>query len=363
MKKVTILGIGLIGGSLALCLKDHKDVHVIGHARRQETIDTCLYRGIIDEGTTSLEAAVSDADFIFICVPVSLLPTYLEKLNQLPLKKGCIISDVGSTKQTIVSSAKVLQHKDVYFIGGHPMAGSERTGVDAASSYLFENAFYVLTPLEDTPVAVYEQLESLLQFTKAKIVKLDAKMHDEVVGAISHLPHIIAAGLVYQVSQYHENNDWYGLLAAGGFRDITRIASSDPVIWRDILMNNREVLIQLLDDWHGQMEDFKQWLEAADSKQIEERFEAASRFRNSLPEKRKGAITSLYDLYVDIPDHPGVIGEITSQLGAQLISLSNIEIIESRAEVPGVLRISFQHQHEFDAAIKLLKQLNYDVHI
>ncbi|GJM80118.1 hypothetical protein HMSSN139_26140 [Paenibacillus sp. HMSSN-139] len=153
------------------------------------------------------------------------------------------------------------------------MAGSERSGVEAASTLLFENAYYVLTPSPDVPEEAYQRLERLLTHTKAQIVRVDPVMHDEIVGAISHLPHIIAVALVNQVRDYNDGNGLYRMLAAGGFRDITRIASSDPVIWRDILLSNREVLLGLLKDWNREIDGFISLLEDQNGEGIEASFQ------------------------------------------------------------------------------------------
>lgn len=360
---ITIFGVGLIGGSLALCFKDKPGLYVIGHSNRQESVDKYLRRGVVDEATTSMREAAEKADVIFLCVPVGNLESYLTELSGMRLKPGCIITDVGSTKHSVVSRAASLEWRDVHFIGGHPMAGGERSGVEAASSHLFENAFYVLTPAPGVPESAYGRLEELLRLTKAQIVRVDARQHDEIVGAISHLPHIIAVALVNQIAGYNESDGLYEQLAAGGFRDITRIASSDPVIWRDILINNRDILLKLLADWNGQIDRFISLLSSGDAEGIALQFKEANAFRSQMPERRKGMLHSLYDVYVDVPDHPGIIGRIASELGNHRVNLSNIQIIESRGEVPGVLRLSFRNQDDLDRAIVLLKEQDFSVHI
>jgi prephenate dehydrogenase len=243
------------------------------------------------------------------------------------------------------------------------MAGSERTGVEAASSHLYENAYYVLTPAKDTAAEAYERLSKLLLLTRAQLVKMNADEHDDIVGAVSHLPHMIAAALVNQVCGYNMEDEMYSRLAAGGFRDFTRIASGDPVLWRDILLNNRQVLLRLLKDWNAEVGHFADMLERGDGEGIASAFEKASSFRNSLPERRKGVITSIYDVYVDVPDHPGVIGQIATLLGSRQINLSNIQIYESRLDVPGVLRLSFRNQDDQDKAVAVLKELEYTVRL
>ncbi|TCZ81202.1 prephenate dehydrogenase [Paenibacillus albiflavus] len=359
--KITIFGVGLIGGSLALCFKDIPGVTVVGHSPNEKSVQTMLDKGVVHHATTSMSEAVREADFIFLCVPVSMLETYLEQLTQLPLKSGCIITDVGSTKASIAEFAKQLKLEDIYFIGGHPMAGSERSGIEAASYLLFENAYYVLTPDSSTPIDAVNQLTELLKWTRAQVIHVDPDRHDQIVGAISHLPHIIAVALVNQICDYHEQEPLYKSLAAGGFRDITRIASSDPVIWRDILINNKKVLLELLSNWNDQISDFVQLLEDSNGDGIEVQFKKANQFRKGIRERRKGIIAPQYDIYLDIPDHPGVIGAIATELGNHQINLSNVEIIESREQVPGICRLSFRSSDAADQAIELL-QSKYSVH-
>jgi prephenate dehydrogenase len=361
--KIAIFGVGLIGGSLALCFKGKEGLTVVGHAHRPESAAKYVRRGVVDSATLSIEEAALDADFIFLCVPVGMLESYLQQLSVLPLKPGCIITDVGSTKASIAACAVSLDLPGVHFIGGHPMAGSERSGVEAASSLLFENAYYVLTPPPGVPEQAYRSLESLLLHTRAQIVRLDPERHDEIVGAISHLPHIIAVALVNQIHAYDDTDSLYSTLAAGGFRDITRIASSDPVIWRDILLNNRSVMLRLLKDWNEEVTHFVRLLENEDGAGIEEAFEEANGFRSQLPERRKGMITPLFDLHIDVPDHPGIIGRIATELGDQGINLSNIQIIESREDVPGIMRLSFRQERDMERAKILLQHKDYMVYV
>lgn len=359
--KIAIFGVGLIGGSLALCFKDKPGITVVGHAHRPDLIDTYMSREVVDYATLSIEEAACDADFIFLCVPVGKLEEYLANLSVLPLKKGCIITDVGSTKASISEAAESLELQDVFFIGGHPMAGSERSGVEAASVLLFENAYYVLCPSSHVPDDACDSLERLLSYTRAQVVKVEPRLHDEIVGAISHLPHVIAVALVNQICEYNESNTLYRRLAAGGFRDITRIASSDPIIWRDILLNNNEVMLRLLHDWNLGISSFIEMLSTNNGQGIEAAFQKANAFRNELPEGRKGMIAPLFDLYLNVPDHPGIIGKIATELGADQINLSNIQIIESREDVPGVMRLSFRQEEDMERARTLLQELHYTV--
>ncbi|GAB6929976.1 prephenate dehydrogenase [Paenibacillus sp. JCM 10914] len=361
-KHISIFGVGLIGGSLALCFKGKPGVTVTGYAHNQDYADQVIAKDVVDHVTLSVEEAAQNADVIFLCVPVGSLEEYMIRLSQLTLKPGCIITDVGSTKASIAACASQLVLQDAYFIGGHPMAGSERSGVGAASTVLFENAYYVLTPSAHVPQEKLDVLEDLLSYTRAHIVKVEPKLHDEIVGAISHLPHVIAVALVNQISHYNEENPLYRTLAAGGFRDITRIASSDPIVWRDILLNNRNVMLSLLRDWNDGIQTFMEMLQGGDGAAIEEAFRSAGSFRSELPERRKGMIVSQYDLYIDVPDHPGIIGRIATELGTNSINLSNMQIIESREDVPGVMRLSFRNELEQERAKSLLLSQGHSVY-
>ena len=287
MNKVAILGVGLIGGSLALSIKNDK-TEIIGFDVDEENLQKAMILGVIDEGTTHLAKAVENADFIFLCSPVAKLFELVSFLRYTPLKEGAIISDTGSTKGTLVEWTKDFQKKNVHFIGGHPMAGSHKSGVEAAHDLLFENAYYVLTPDSSIPEEAVHQLKSLLEQTKANIVILHPEEHDQVVGAISHFPHIIAATLVKQVERYSEVSPWYNRLAAGGFRDITRIASSNPQMWRDILLNNRKVMLNLAEDWKQVLDEIIKLIRESDGAGIQNFFQEAREFRDQLPRDRRG---------------------------------------------------------------------------
>jgi prephenate dehydrogenase len=362
MIKIAIFGVGLIGGSLALCFKGKPDLYVIGHSPNQKSVDKYLERGVVDEATTSLVEAAEQADFLFICVPVGQLNDYLRQLSQCRLKSGAIISDVGSTKSEVVIAAKKYDFHDAVFIGGHPMAGKERSGVEAATSKLFANAHYVLTPTADTLHSDYDKLVALLSHTQATIIKLDAELHDEIVGAVSHLPHIVAAMLVNLVAEKNATNDNYVKLAAGGFRDTTRIASGDAALWRDISVSNRQVLIPLLQQWIDATQQVIEHLHTNDQEQIAHLFQTASVFRNSLPERRVGIASTHFEFYVEVPDQPGTIGRLTTWLGEEQINLRNIGILEKTAGGPGSLRLSFENQQDMERAKNFLESKGSKVH-
>ncbi|UOE92331.1 prephenate dehydrogenase [Alkalihalobacillus sp. LMS39] len=341
-----VIGLGLIGGSIALAIKREHDAHLLGFDINEQQVKMALSLKIIDEVPNSIEEGVEQADFIILATPVSKTELLLEQLAQMNIKQGAIITDVGSTKKRIFEKASCLEHKGVTFIGGHPMAGSHKSGVEAARAHLFENAFYILTPYETSQMNKVIQLQNWLKGTKAKFIEMSADQHDKLAGAISHFPHIVAASLVHQVAKFEGEDPLVSRLAAGGFRDITRIASASPVMWRDILLHNKESLLDLLEKWQEEMAYVKELIEVGDNEKIHEYFQTAKQFRDGLPVHKKGAIPAFYDLFVDVPDHPGVISDVTKMLADENISITNIRIIETREDIMGALRLSFRSEED-----------------
>lgn len=361
--RVLIIGLGLIGGSLALCVKKrHKDSTIVGYDIFPEQAKLARMLGVVDELAQSIEESAKEADLILIATPVQETERIISLLADIPLKENVIISDTGSTKTTIVKKAEKLIQKGVTFIGGHPMAGSHKSGVAAAREWLFENAFYLLTPPASTPEEKLHELKEWLVGTKAKFITISPEEHDYLTGVISHFPHVIAASLVHQAEKTSHEQTLVTRLAAGGFRDITRIASSSPEMWRDILLHNKEVILQLLKEWQQEMEEVAVMIENEDSDKIYQFFAQAKQFRDELPQKEKGAIPSFYDLFVEVPDYPGVISEVTGYLAKEEISITNIQIRETREDILGVLVISFQTEKDRTRAMNCLEQYtNFEI--
>ena len=348
-RNLLIIGLGLIGSSLALCLKKQQPTLTIyGFDQQKEYEAIALQKGVIDVPAESIETLAPIADYIFLCTPVRTTLKHLSILSQLPLKKQVLITDVGSTKQEIVELAEKLKLNG--FIGGHPMAGSHKSGVRAAQERLFENAYYIFTPNKTTQTQQIDELTDLLAATHATLITMSASEHDQIIGMLSHLPHIIAAGLVNQSHRFNEQFPRASQLAAGGFRDITRIASSDPQMWTDILLSNKDPLLSLLTSWQMEMKQVEHWLQTENAQAIRIFFENAKKTRNQLAVHKEGVIPSFFDLFVDVPDEPGVIAEVTYLLAQASLSLTNVKILETREEIMGILQLTFKNQADLTAA-------------
>jgi len=353
-QNVFIIGLGLIGGSLALGLKRNKDVKIIGYDANVQTLRTAKRISVIDDIATNIEDYTAIADVIVFATPVSETIRLMQDLPNWQLKNHVIITDTGSTKKEIMKAATSLKEKGITFIGGHPMAGSHKSGVEAARSILFENAYYLLTPFEDEEDECIKTLIDLLQVTKAKLVQVGAEEHDHMTAVVSHFPHLVAASLVHQLSFENEQYPFTKQLAAGGFRDLTRIASANPIVWRDITIQNRQELSAQLKAWTNEMSKLHELLTYADSSDIENYFEGAKKIRDDLPINTQGAMYSVFDLYVDVPDYPGVISEITGYLAKDNISITNLRIVETREDIFGILVISFQSTDDRAKAVECI---------
>lgn len=362
-RNVLVIGLGLIGGSIALSCQKAPQTKVYGYDVQEKTRELAATLNIVNEVVYDVKEAASIADIIIFCTPVNATIEWMDELKNWSLKPDVVVTDTGSTKSLIMEKALELREMGITFIGGHPMAGSHKSGVTAARQYLFENAYYMLTPFDEEDGNQIIKLEQLLKFTLAKIVKVDAREHDHMTAVVSHFPHIIAASLVHQLNGEKGKYPMTSLLAAGGFRDITRIASSNPSIWKDITLQNRKELLEQLECWQEEMNRVRYILLNNDDQSIEDYFAVAKNVRDELP-ITTGAFYTTYDLYVDIPDYPGVISEITRYLAEDQISITNIRIIEAREDIFGILVISFQTSDIREKAVKCLQsRTRFEMHI
>lgn len=285
---VCIVGVGLIGGSFGMALREKRLARrVIGAVRRQATIDEGIARGALDEGTTDLLAAAREADLIFMAPPVGQMILLCRQIADV-VPQGAIITDAGSTKSSFVFECEEVFGERAHFVGGHPMAGSEQTGVEAARGDLFEGAMWILTPSSRTPPLALSTLTSMVQALGATPLSLDARAHDAILAATSHLPHISASALVHQFARTREDAEVADQLIAGGWRDSTRVAAGSGEMWRDICLANAEAIETSLDELIGDLEHVRSWVREGEGDKLREWFEEAAQVRRAhgiLPRK------------------------------------------------------------------------------
>ncbi len=281
-KKITIIGVGLIGGSLGLALKEKKPNFKIIGIDKQEIIEKAIIRGAIDEGTINLKEGIKEADVVILATPVKIILDLLPQINPF-LKKGCLVTDTGSTKTQIVKKANKVLSKDIHFIGGHPMAGSEKYGINSANTHLFLDKTYILTPSNKSKLAALEKIFLIIGMIGAKRLILDPFEHDKIIAAISHLPQILAVSLTNTISTLvqEENNNNYLKVIGGGFKDMTRIASSPYNIWEDICQTNQENILRSIQEFRNYLEVIEEKLKN-DPSSLKEEFQKASKLRETL---------------------------------------------------------------------------------
>jgi prephenate dehydrogenase len=356
-RNVSIVGVGLIGGSLGLAFKRKIPRVTVTGVDSPGVLTEALSAGVVDRAVPSgeMESALAGADLVFLCTPIGeiirLIPEVASKI-----KPGAVVTDAGSTKREIVETADRVFPGDRYFIGGHPMAGSEGRGVKWADALLFENAAYVFTPSGPIPQDAVRHLGVMIEKIGAKVLFLNPSLHDRVAAAVSHLPQILAVTLMNLVADHQKDSPHFLHLAAGGFRDMTRIASSPYDIWEPVLQTNRREILALIDEFAAQLERMKTNLEKDG---LKKQFENAAGYRMSIPKDTKGFLRPHYDLLVRVEDKPGVIASIASVLSEQGINIKDIEILKVREGDAGTLRLSFETPDARTEAETRIKTLGF----
>ncbi|MDT3844676.1 MAG: prephenate dehydrogenase/arogenate dehydrogenase family protein [Bacillota bacterium] len=361
MEQLTIgfIGLGLIGGSIARSIKRvDKSVRIMAYMRTRASLEAALHDGTIDRILDRADdPALSECDIIYLCTPVEYIASYLETIRPL-LKDGAVISDVGSTKTEVHHTVSRLG-MEACFVGGHPMAGSEKTGYEHSNDHLLENAYYVITPTASSPKALVDRIESIANMIGAIPIILDYQHHDEIVATISHLPHIIAASLVNLVRERDDKEQNMKNLAAGGFKDITRIASSSPIVWEQIAMTNTDNIVRVLEAYIASLNTTLDKLKSHTEGYIEKMFTESREYRSSFTNSKKGSLDPDYSFSVDVRDELGAIAVISSILATAGINIRNIGINNSRDYEDGTMQICFYDKDSMDAAIELLLSFNY----
>lgn len=360
-KKIGFVGLGLIGGSIAKAIRQYyPDYEIVAFDKNKETLALATQESVIDVACTTIDDNFKNCHYIFLCAPVSYNTAYLKQLKAY-LHEDCILTDVGSVKTSIHQEVIKLEMEE-YFIGGHPMAGSEKSGFTNSKALLIENAYYILTPSSKVPQEKIDEYAKFVEALKSLPVVLGYEEHDYITGAISHLPHIIAATLVNFVKENDSKEELMKHLAAGGFKDITRIASSSPTMWQHICLKNSDKIVDILDKYIAMLKDARDSIQKEEEQQIYSLFEASRNYRNSIPGGSSGPIKRMFAVYCDIIDEAGGIATIATILASNNINLKNIGIIHNREFEEGVLRIEFYDEASSKKAAEILQKYRYIVY-
>jgi prephenate dehydrogenase len=354
-QRVAVVGLGLIGGSLVKSLRRAMpNCRLIGVdfanviARTGNFLDQAF---LLDD----LSSALREVDLVFLATPISVILRVLPEIATM-IRSGTVVTDVGSTKHLIVEEAQKHFLGDRHFIGGHPLAGSEKGGWENADPYLFENAVYVLTPPSNFPPLLLNSVESLLQAIGAKVITLDPQEHDRIAADVSHLPQLLAVALTNFIARESVAPEPRLKLAAGGFRDMTRIAASPFEIWKDILTSNRanvrQSLQQVILTLQNLLRDF-------DGEAIAASFQRANEIRQRIPRDTRGFLQPRFDLTVSVPDRPGEIARLATALAGKNINIKDIEVLKVREGEGGTLRLAFDSEASREQAIEILQRSAY----
>ncbi len=347
---IAIWGLGLMGGSLAAALKVKGFTGRIVGISSPASIRQALESGFVDAGFRHEEfrAGVEGADLVILASPIHTIMDNLSLLAPV-LNEGTVVTDIGSTKTAIMNHAHKVLPSGVEFIGGHPMAGSEESGIEAADAYIYENAVWVLTPPPES--RSLNRLMTLLEKLGSKVVVVDPCAHDRIAARISHMPQVVAVSLMNAVGSWNDTEDLTLRLAAGGFRDMTRIAASPFEMWSDILDTNRDAVLEALDSL---INDLQKTREAYSDGALKPLFERANRLRLSVPRDTRGFAYPLQDVMVVVRDEPGVLSRISTCLSNNSINIRDIEVLKVRLGDGGTMRLAFSTSEEAHSAVRLL---------
>lgn len=363
MNTLTIgfIGLGLIGGSIAKAIKRyHPTYHIVAYDMNKDSLTLAKNEKIIDTICDGINQEFSTCDFIFLCAPVLENASSLNDLTKV-LNPHTILTDVGSVKTDIHKQISRLNLEN-QFIGGHPMAGSERIGYSNSDAKILENAYYILTPTNKVSQDKIDIYTNLIIDLKAIPLILTYEEHDYVTAAISHLPHVISASLVNLVKHSDSEKGIMKAIAAGGFKDITRISSSSPVMWQNICLTNKENILHLLESYILSLNEIKEKIADCDKEAIYNFFDTARNYRDSFIEANSGPIKKAYTLRMELADKTGALATVVALLAKDNISIKNIGILHNREYQSGAMHMEFYDDVSLEKAKQLLQKNHYTIY-
>jgi prephenate dehydrogenase len=357
-QRIAIIGVGLIGGSLALAIKRRfPAAHIVGFDK-PAVLKRAKQRNAIDEGISSVTRAVANANLVVLATPVSNILTLLPKLSS-HISSETIVTDVGSVKETVAALADMF-FPNGNFIGGHPMTGAEFSGIDAAHPLLFQNAVYLLTPTRKTNKKHLAKLSQFLKALDTRVMQLPANEHDSTIAALSHLPQLAAVALMNTAGSKHRAASKRLALGAGGFRDMTRVASSPFTFWNDILKLNQQEIRKALSLYIHVLRSYERKL-STPSSTLKNEFQSSQRLRSSIPRSMKGFLSPLVDISVYVDDKPGQLARLTATLGKAKINIKDLELLKVREHRGGTFRLSLESHRVAEQVKRILHRAGFEV--
>lgn len=360
MKTIGFIGLGLIGGSIAKTIrKFHPDYRLIAFDKDRSALAEAVSLNVINGICDIEDEQLYNCDYLFLCAPVEFNVEYMEKIKA-SLGENCILTDVGSVKNVIHEKVTELGLEG-RFIGGHPMTGSERSGFSNSSDHLLENAYYIITPGGEVALEKISDFTELISSLGAIPLVITAEEHDFITAGVSHLPHIVASALVNLVNLLDNDAQYMKMIAAGGFRDITRIASSSPVMWEQICLENQKNISTVLDEFIRMLIQIRCSIDNKEADNIFDMFASSKDYRDSIDIIDNSLIPRSYVLYIDVADEAGAIATIATILATEKVNIKNIGIIHNREFEDGVLKIEFYTDAALEQAKVLLTKRNYKI--
>jgi prephenate dehydrogenase len=352
--RIALVGVGLIGGSIGLAARQRLDASVAGYDPDAAALRAGAQRGAIDLACGSVAEAVAHAEAAFVAVPVGILPDAIETvLTAAPA--DCVVTDVGSTKRAILAAVD-----DPRFVGGHPLAGAETSGVQHARADLFEGATWYLTPAPATSGILYERLHRLLRGIGASPTAIEADVHDTILATVSHLPHVLANVLVAQAAQTLAAREERLPATGPSFRDATRVAGAPSAIWTDIYISNRDTLSARIDDTIERLADVRDALRSADATRVTEWNDAAATDRRRLLEAQLAG-GPLFELRASVPNRPGVVARMALELGRAGVNITDMALYPAPDMSEGVVALWIAGEEHSRRAEQLVSELGFPV--
>lgn len=352
--RIAVVGVGLIGGSIALAARERLGAHVCGFDRSAAALADAVARGAIEKPADSVAAAVSDAEAVFVAVPVGVLADVVASVLEVA-PQDCVITDAGSTKRPVLDVGE-----DPRFVGGHPLAGAESSGIEHARADLFDGATWYLTPRAGTSGVLYERLHRLLRGLGARPSAIEPEIHDAILANVSHLPHVLANVLVGQAAEVLSEGGERLPATGPSFRDATRVAGSSSTIWTDIYLSNADALAAALQRMIDALRSVQAALSDQDAPWITAWNERAAVDRRRLLEAQLAGET-LFELRVSVPNRPGVVAQIALELGRAGVNIVDMALYPAADMSEGVIALWLGGEAQADRARSLVADLGFPV--